>query len=103
MRGIGIDLGTTNSVLATAGEVVRLRGTDSGVLPSVVAFPPSGHVLVGEEARERRPIDPKNTVYSAKRIIGETLHSYRVAEFLRNYPFDLVAADDGDAAFRTRA
>lgn len=103
MKTAGIDLGTTNTVLAMAGEVLPLASTGQTILPSVVAYPPSGEVLVGEAARARRPIDPKNTIYSAKRLMGESLTSYRAQEFQRNYPFELTHDRRGTAAFATRA
>ena len=103
MKTAGIDLGTTNTVLASAGRVLTLAGTGKTILPSVVAFPPAGGHLVGEAARERRPIDPKNTIYSAKRIMGASITSYRAQEFQRNYPFDLVQDRMGTAAFQTRS
>ncbi|MEZ4254095.1 MAG: Hsp70 family protein [Polyangiales bacterium] len=62
-----------------------------------------GRLHRGNAARERRPIDPKNTIYSAKRLIGESLTSYRTQEFRRNYPFDLTDTERGAVGFRTRA
>lgn len=103
MRSIGIDLGTTNTVAAVDGHVLPVGLDVHGVIPSVVAFAPSGEELVGEPARARRPIDPSNTIYSAKRLMGETFYSYRTAEFRRSYPFELVEAQDAVTAFRTRA
>jgi molecular chaperone DnaK len=104
MRTIGIDLGTTNTVAAIEGTTVQLgSGLESSpILPSVVAFPPSGAVLAGAIARKRRAIDPKNTIYSAKRIIGQRWLSYPANQFRKSYPFDLVEADGG-CAFKTRA
>src|SRR4029077_6537858 len=71
--------------------------------PSVVAYLPNGEIAVGGLARKRRAIDVKNTIYSAKRVIGETWQSYPAREFCAHYPFDLVATDDGQVGFRTRA
>ena len=61
MRTVGIDLGTTNTVAAIEGTPIQLdSGVESSpILPSVVAFPPSGAVLAGTTARNRRAIDPK--------------------------------------------
>jgi molecular chaperone DnaK len=103
MRTIGIDLGTTNTVLALDGTVVQhfTGGEGHTVVPSVVAFPPSGAVLVGGNAKKRRAIDPKNTIFSAKRLMGQSWHSYVTAKFRRQYPFDLVEKD-GAPAFKTR-
>ncbi len=101
----GIDLGTTNTVAACNGEVVRLtEGTDTdSLLPSVVSFPPVGGILVGSRAKKRRAIDPKNTIVAAKRLMGETLRAYPAQQFRRNYPHDLVEDEQGIVAFRTRA
>ncbi|MDX1944068.1 MAG: Hsp70 family protein, partial [Pirellulaceae bacterium] len=70
---IGIDLGTTNSVVAiTDGEHARVLADPEGnrLVPSCVSFTPDGTVVVGHAARERRLVDAENTVYSVKRLIG---------------------------------
>ncbi len=105
MYTVGIDLGTTNTVAAANAGVLPLRVADTPtpVLPSVVAYLPNGEVAVGAGARERRAIDIKNTIYSAKRVIGETWHSYRAREFQAHYPFDLVQTDSNQVGFKTRA
>ena len=75
---IGIDLGTTNSVVATfrQGKVEVIPDSEGRVLhPSVVAFEPSGQALVGHAARARRHIDPFNTIFSAKRLIGQSIRN----------------------------
>lgn len=104
MKTIGIDLGTTNTAVAIEGRVIPLQDgrQSSPILPSVVAFPPTGVTLVGTSARARRAIDPKNTIFSAKRIIGRLWHTYEIREFRDHYPHDLVQSDDGHAAFETR-
>lgn len=103
---IGIDLGTTNVVLARDGRVLELRQpTDvasSLSLPSVVAFPPNGGVLVGTLAKRRRAIDPANTIRSAKRLMGKEHGAVAIAEFRKRYPSELVADARGRAAFKTR-
>jgi molecular chaperone DnaK len=73
------------------------------ILPSVVAYMPNGETAVGLAARERRAIDAKNTIYSAKRVIGETWDSSRARDFAAHYPFDLIATGDRQVGFRTRA
>ncbi len=98
---VGIDLGTTNTVVARNFEALSIR--DNGcVMPSAVAFPPSGAMLLGKAARRRRAMDPKNTLLSAKRIVGARWHSSYVAQFREHYPYDLVKTRDGGAAFQTR-
>jgi molecular chaperone DnaK len=105
MRTIGIDLGTTNTVAAIEGTTIQhAAGVDSSpILPSVVAFPPSGAVLAGQSAKKRRAIDPKNTIYSAKRLMGQRWLSYATTQFRKQYPFDLIETGGGGSAFRTRA
>ena len=104
MPTVGIDFGTTNSAIALDGQPLELRHEDTArpLLPSVVAFLPSGARLVGEAARARRIRDPKNTIYSAKRILGQGWFSTRARKFQRQYPFDLVEKNGGPA-FKTRA
>ena len=81
---LGIDLGTTNSVVALANgqeaPAPSLTRKGDGLIPSVVSFHPDGSILVGHEARERRLVDAKNTIYSTKRLIGRPLHEHRGAE-----------------------
>jgi molecular chaperone DnaK len=99
---VGIDLGTTNTSIARNFEALRIDG-NGYVMPSAVAFPPNASVLVGKAARRRRALDPKNTVLSAKRIIGARWHSSYTAQFREHYPYDLVRDADDRPAFRTRA
>jgi molecular chaperone DnaK len=99
---IGIDLGTTNTVAAVNARVFDLDPKSGNLLPSVVAFPPTGTQLVGTVARRRRPIDPQNTIYSAKRLMGKKWFSYDVKDFRQRYPLKLVEDTDGFAAFDTR-
>lgn len=99
---IGIDLGTTNTVAAVAGDVAE--GTDSGIfLPSVVAFLPNGKRTVGRLARRRLAIDPTNTIASAKRLIGRKFGSADSSKFQSRYPYELVEGEAGLASIQTRA
>jgi molecular chaperone DnaK len=101
---IGIDLGTTNTVSAAAGRVFELdHGTDQGpFLPSAVAFLPGNQRLIGAAARQRYPIDPRNTILSAKRLIGRRWGTDEVTRYQSRYPYEL-AEQEGYAAFVTRA
>ena len=105
MRVLGIDLGTTNTVAAIDGTTLQhASGAETTtVLPSVVAFPPSGAQLAGAVAKKRRAIDPKNTLYSAKRLMGQRWLSAATSRFRKQYPFELVETANGAVAFRTRA
>jgi len=100
---IGIDLGTTNTVAAAEDRALSITDDGSASMPSVVAFLPNGRVLVGGDARRRRSIDAANTIFSSKRIIGRRLDEPTTRAFRERYPFQLVDAGDGLAAFQTRA
>ena len=70
---VGIDLGTTNSVIAAteAGKPTVIPNAEGArTTPSVVAFTPQGERLVGQLARRQAILNPKGTIYSAKRFIG---------------------------------
>jgi molecular chaperone DnaK len=89
---VGIDLGTTNTAVAVVVDGVATTIEDSHgrrLIPSVVAFESGGTTLVGEMAKERRVSDPKNTVYSVKRLIGRAWGSPEVSEAERIFPFSL--------------
>jgi molecular chaperone DnaK len=90
MTVVGIDLGTTNTVVAAArqGRVATLKD-DSGraLLPSVVSFHPSGEVLVGAAAKERRTVDARNTIFSVKRLIGRSWDNEHVQRARSRLPF----------------
>ena len=91
---LGIDLGTTNSVVALAnGHEARALADAEGrrLIPSVVSFHPDGSILVGHEARERRLVDAKNTVYSTKRLIGRPFTSIEVQKAKERFAFELEA------------
>lgn len=104
-RSLGIDLGTTNSVAASNAEVLPLidGDTEALLMPSVVSFLPNGGAVVGEQARRRRPLDPLNTIYSSKRLMGELSTSYAAQQYRTQYPHQLSAAADGQVQFETRA
>src|SRR5215467_14610521 len=87
---VGIDLGTTNSLVS----VMDLTGPRilSGIVPSVVSVLPSGEVVAGVEARDRLVTDPAATVYSAKRLMGRGLAD--VQDELKLFPFHLAADSD---------
>jgi molecular chaperone DnaK len=88
---VGIDLGTSNSVVAVCdqGGNVKVLSDDAGfkVQPSVVSFHPNGAVIVGSEAKQRKVLDPKNTVYSAKRLIGRAFRSREVQTTIGRMPY----------------
>src|SRR5688572_32565020 len=92
MTVVGIDLGTTNTVVGVVrhGQATTLRDAEGQYLiPSVVSFHPNGSVLVGGTARERRLVDATNTVYSVKRLIGRSWGSDEVQQARRRFPFQM--------------
>lgn len=102
---LGIDLGTTNSVVAVAdaSQVVVLPDGDGECLtPSAVSFHPSGEVLVGRKARDRRMVDAKNTVVSVKRLIGRPYRSPEVRQAAARLPFELLEGARGGVMVRAR-
>jgi molecular chaperone DnaK len=89
---VGIDLGTTNSCVAAAtatGVEFALGTQGERIHPSVVAFPAEGGVLVGLEAKARRPTEPTTTIYSAKRLIGQNIRSPLVQLALTGLPYEV--------------
>ncbi|MGH9789502.1 MAG: molecular chaperone DnaK [Candidatus Acidiferrales bacterium] len=95
---IGIDLGTTNSVVAVmqAGEPVVIPNQEgSRLTPSVVGFAKSGERLVGQVAKRQAITNPENTVYSIKRFVGR--RADEVKEEIKQVPYKVVAAPNGDA------
>ncbi|HVW25837.1 MAG TPA: Hsp70 family protein [Polyangiaceae bacterium] len=92
MAVVGIDLGTTNTVVGVVGngEATAVRDADGETLiPSVVSFHPSGSVLVGRAAKDRRVVDAPNTIYSIKRLIGRSWSSEQVDRARSRLPFEM--------------
>lgn len=92
MAVVGIDLGTTNTVIAAVrdGRATALKDKlGRALLPSVVSFSMKGEPKVGYPAKDRRTIDPENTIFSIKRLIGRTFDSEHVQKALGRLPFDL--------------
>jgi molecular chaperone DnaK len=97
---VGIDLGTTNSVIAAteAGKPTVIPNAEgSRTTPSVVAFTPQGERLVGQLARRQAILNPKGTIYSAKRFIGRRYDE--VSSELNAVSFDVVPGPDGAVRF----
>ena len=87
---IGIDLGTSNSVVAVVqdGKVIVIPDSEGRrVHPSVVSFHSNSTILVGEKAKRRRIIDPRNTIFSAKRLIGRRFMSAEVRTAVARMPY----------------
>jgi len=96
-KTIGIDLGTTNSVVAvTEGDKPVIIENEEGgrTTPSVVAFNEKGERLVGQVAKRQRITNPENTIYSIKRFMGRRYKE--VPEEIKQVPFKVTQASNGD-------
>jgi molecular chaperone DnaK len=94
---IGIDLGTTNSVVAVmeGGEPTVINNSEGGrTTPSVVAFTKDGSRLVGQVAKRQAVTNPENTIYSIKRFMGRRFEE--VTEEIKQVPYKVKAAGTGD-------
>src|SRR5499426_3025611 len=94
---IGIDLGTTNSVVAVmeGGEPTDITNSEGGrTTPSVVAFTKDGSRLVGQVAKRQAVTNPENTVYSIKRFMGRRYNE--VGEEIKQVPYKVQSANNGD-------
>lgn len=95
---LGIDLGTTNSCMAVmeAGQPTVLENAEGArTTPSVVAFSKDGERLVGQAAKRQAITNPKNTIFSAKRLIGRKFDELSEGE--KKTPYKIVKASNGDA------
>jgi molecular chaperone DnaK len=100
---IGIDLGTTNSVVAVmeGGAATVIPNQEGNRLtPSVVAFAKDGEILVGQVAKRQAITNPENTVFSIKRFMGRRYDE--VQEEIKKVPYKVVAAPNGDVRIEIR-
>ncbi|MEQ1572932.1 MAG: molecular chaperone DnaK [Vicinamibacterales bacterium] len=98
---IGIDLGTTNSVVAVmeGGEPVVITNPEGNRLtPSVVAFAKTGERLVGQVAKRQAVTNPENTIFSIKRFMGRRYEE--VSEEMKMVPYTVAAAPNGDVRIK---
>lgn len=96
---IGIDLGTTNSVVAVmeGGEPTVIPSAEGErLVPSVVAINKNGERLVGRPARNQAVINPENTIYSIKRFIGRKFSDAETQHAIEHVPYKIVEAKNGD-------
>ncbi len=104
-KAIGIDLGTTNSVVAVvqAGEPVVIPNQEgTRTTPSVVAFTEKGERLVGQIAKRQAITNPENTIFSIKRLMGRKYNSPQVEHAKKRLPYRIVEALNGDAHVEIR-
>jgi molecular chaperone DnaK len=100
---IGIDLGTTNSIVATVQDgqpIVIKNRTGLALTPSVVAVSKNAKRLVGSIAKRQAITNPQETVYAAKRLIGRKFSSHEVQNALRSLPYEVVAGQHDDLRIR---
>ena len=99
-KAIGIDLGTTNSVVAVVqgGEPVVIPNQEGNrTTPSVVAITDKGERLVGQIAKRQSITNPENTIFSIKRLMGRKYHTPEVDHAKQRLPYKIVEASNGDA------
>ncbi|KAI8972376.1 hsp7-like protein [Pilobolus umbonatus] len=97
---IGIDLGTTNSCVAVMdGKSPRVIENSEGArtTPSVVAFTKDGEMLVGQTAKRQAVVNPENTIYATKRLIGRQFKDPAVQEDIHHVSYKIVPHSNGDA------
>jgi molecular chaperone DnaK len=100
---IGIDLGTTNSCAAVVkdGKPFVIPSREGyNTIPSVVALSDKGKLMVGHPARGQLLINPRNTVYGAKRLIGRQFKSPVVTDLLGRFSYEIVSGPRGEAAVK---
>ena len=97
---IGIDLGTTNSVVSVmeGGDAVVIPSAEGGnTTPSIVAFNKKGERLVGQTAKRQAVVNPDNTVYSVKRLMGRRIDSDETKRTKSMVPYEIVGGPQQDA------
>jgi len=97
---VGIDLGTTNSVVAVmqGGEPTIIPNQEGNrTTPSVVAFTDKGERLIGQIAKRQAITNPQNTIFSIKRLMGRKYDSPEAEEARRKLPYKIIRASNGDA------
>ncbi|CAI4034447.1 hypothetical protein SMKI_10G2380 [Saccharomyces mikatae IFO 1815] len=102
---IGIDLGTTNSAVALMeGKVPKIieNAEGSRTTPSVVAFTKEGERLVGIPAKRQAVVNPENTLFATKRLIGRRFEDAEVQRDIKQVPYKIVKHSNGDAWVEAR-
>lgn len=104
-KAIGIDLGTTNSVVSVvvAGETIVIPNQEgTRTTPSVVAISEKGERLVGQIAKRQSITNPENTIFSIKRLMGRKYNTPQVEHAKKRLPYKIVEAPNGDAHVEIR-
>src|SRR4051794_17173623 len=102
---IGIDLGTTNSCVASVeSHHPKVIENQEGqrTTPSIVAYLEDGEVLVGMPAKRQAVTNSQNTIYAVKRLIGRKFDDPEVQKDIKLMPYKIIRADNGDAWIEVR-
>jgi molecular chaperone DnaK len=102
---IGIDLGTTNSAVAVMeGKIPKIIENSEGgrTTPSIVAFTKDGERLVGIPAKRQAVVNPENTLFATKRLIGRRFEDQEVQRDLKEVPYKIIKHNNGDAWLEAR-
>ena len=97
---IGIDLGTTNSVVAVmegSDPMVIASAEGGNTIPSVVAFNKKGERLVGQTAKRQAVVNPENTIYSVKRLMGRRIDDTETERTKKMVSYDIIGGSQQDA------
>ncbi|MDX1608119.1 MAG: Hsp70 family protein, partial [Candidatus Spechtbacterales bacterium] len=100
---LGIDLGTTNSAMAVVegGEPKIVENKEGNrTTPSMVALAKNGERLVGLLAKRQAVTNPKNTIFSAKRLIGRKFTDKEAEDVIKSVPFETKAGDKGEVEIK---
>ena len=104
-RAIGIDLGTTNSCAAVIEDnqpkIIMYRG-GSYTIPSLFAIDEGGRMLVGHDAKKQAALNPDDTVYAPKRLIGRSFHSAQVEKIRQVFTFNMVEGQEGEVLIKVK-
>ncbi len=104
-KAIGIDLGTTNSVVAVIQgkeQVIIPNQEGNRTTPSVIAITDKGERLVGQIAKRQAVTNPESTIFSVKRLMGRKFDSDEVKDAIQKLPYKIVKAANGDAHVEIR-
>jgi len=104
-RAIGIDLGTTNSCAAVIENnqptIIMYRG-GSYTIPSLFAIDSEGKTLVGQDAQKQAALNPRDTVFAPKRMVGRDFHSPQVEKIRQLFTYDMVEGQQGEVLIKVK-
>jgi len=104
-RAIGIDLGTTNSCAAVIENnqptIIMYRG-GSYTIPSLFAIDKEGKTLVGQDAQKQAALNPTDTVFAPKRMVGRDFHSPQVEKIRQLFTYDMVEGQEGEVLIKVK-